>query len=282
MQQNIDHQDDPYQLSIDDFYERHYALIMQAQSVFITAFESLKFANAEYLSLHFPGNYVYSFELHRSMGTEEFLKHTAERIVKTLVGCAETRFGLPGCKLQISSAIYHDDVGNLYQKKSMASFSPKKVWSDLVKRYGNQKGHDESLRQLAKKLIDSFSLHAGKEIQMKCGLIVICKTIWLDDFEKKQNRRNILSYNSNESVLTALNALADYGNHQNDFILVNEIRGIADRIMGRRFGFVVVSREKISLSQDITMVMHLSKIEFRFTPAFFEKFNVFLSTYGFS
>lgn len=197
----------------------------------------------------------------------------ASKFRQAMIRDAERTFAPAGGKLAIDESDLNKILGS---DRYPERFDPVKFWNVLQDTYGGAKGEETAHRQIARTLSTQFSLERKTEVKMVGGCVVLEKSIWVDDFDKKHYKVNKMSYSCSESILAAMQALAHFAAWANEPDLAADLRKHpwgSDR--------VIESRQRISFGRaKLDVITYATRFEFRFAQSLAEQLMIFLGTYG--
>lgn len=212
-----------------------------------------------------------------------------KKIFDRLVYYAERAFAPSGGKLEIDG---HDlrekfigrfadrdreeDYETFKQKamKGWRKFDPAKVWNELENKYGGNNGAEIGYQQTAKDIVNFFGIKTGEPVEVKAGSIMLNVRV----YSERRFRGNMeLGHGSQEEIVKGLQNMATLAEWAEDGRAASGLRRFANEIWNHR---PLNSRERIQVSESITVITYFNRFEFRFAPDFAGKLQHFISTYA--
>jgi hypothetical protein len=229
----------------------------------------------------------FAVEVVRRYKKQDLLLEVARRLQSYLIQAAEKQFGARSTPLHIDERLvseqfplerehYHSDDDD--NTDVLVPFNPEGVWTWLEANYGGDKGKSESLRQAAERITKAFDFDRKAPV-LKSGYLVFQLRVWIDDFEKKHNGVNKLSYNCQESVHQALQGMQDFARATGRDMLAS---GLATWKNLFHRNMRIVSREKHATGDrgsELQLITYLDRFEFRMRADTAEALQVFLGTH---
>jgi len=152
----------------------------------------------------------------------------------------------------------------------LVDFDANEVWRALEAEFGGSRGVEQGYREAAEQLISSFWILPDTEIKYRGRFPVLRLGVYPErDFRDPKVRRIGSCYRRVNAVLEALGVFARWEGRDEDFVLSGW--GWHDPVWSRRTSGVMPGLEYRTFYEHF---------DFLFTPELFERFQVFIGTYG--
>lgn len=214
---------------------------------------------------------LFAEDEHERMGEAHV---TAVSVLNHLVYRAARVFTAPGCTpIAVDPKSWQREyLEDLY------TFSPVALWKALENEYGGGKGVNTTYSKAAREIVNRFGLHRHHEVKTKPGCHVLNSTIWIDEFDKKNYNKTVLSYHSRDEIEKLCTNLATFARWAGDEKQAIQLENACSNFSLTRGKFE--SRERRTLSDDIQVTCYLSRFEFLVRDTLADQLKVFVSTYA--
>lgn len=228
------------------------------------------------LNLHF-GEYIRAFEDMSGHDVRRTLEKSAIEIRKMLVWSAEKLFAPEGVSLKIDGYEIYERFPT--DQDNIDAFDPVAIWSYLEQKYGGDFGEKLAWQQVAKGFKSKFNLDEGEKVVIKNGYIVLDRSVWLDDFDKKQYKKNRLSFGCAETVSQSLNVLSEIARWSDRVALSHDLRRLTRTFSDRTYEIQSRAKHPAGDNGEVIIVTYTSRFEFLIRQDFAEQLQVFLGTF---
>lgn len=210
------------------------------------------------------------------------LEESATSTIQLLTWEAEKRFAPPNGRLTIDRRDFEDLFLSPFMSKESqrgwSEFDPVAVWHELERRYGGQRGLVTGYQQAAETIIDGFALKPGTTIKRTAGYVVLNLRVYPDPYDRRNVGAATLCLSSREDLRKLITAIETFARWANDDDTVFRL----PMILRRRFDWrdPITSRERITVSDAMSIVTYRTRFEFRFGATLSEQLQLFLAEYG--
>ena len=212
------------------------------------------------------------------VNTLERVKDVARAIIDRMVLIAQGMFTPEGGSLKIDKTTVTEACGYSGKEIDWFDFDAAKVWIYLIENYDGNKGEDESYRQTAKSLVESFYLKPGAPIRIVNGKTILERSVYIDSFDKKWSKKNIISYNCLEGVSKSITSLREFAAWANLADLYESLTCAHHALGG--YHSEITSRAVYG-GCGIRIVTYLNRYEYQIEAKVAEQLMLFLTLYAF-
>lgn len=226
---------------------------------------------------HHRSEYMRAFEDMSGHDVGRTLEKSAIEIRKMLVWSAEKLFAPEGVSLKIDGYEIYERFPT--DQDNIDAFDPVAIWSYLEQKYGGDFGEKLAWQQVAKAFKSKFNLDEGEKVVIKNGYIVLDRSVWLDDFDKKQYKKNRLQFGCVERVSQSLNVLSEIARWSDRFALSHDLLRLNRTFSDRTYEVQSRAKHPAGDNGEVIIVTYTSRFEFLIRQDFAEQLQVFLGTY---
>ncbi|CAM5529694.1 hypothetical protein TMEC54S_00238 [Thauera mechernichensis] len=221
--------------------------------------------------------YMRAFEDMTSYDVRRTLESRAAEIRKMMVWTAEKVFAPEGVSLKIDGYDIHERFRS--DEDNIDAFDPVAIWSYLEQKYGGDFGEKLAWQQVARGFKSKFNLDEGDKVVIKNGYIVLERSVWLDDFDKKQYKKNRLAFGCVESISQSLNVLSEIARWSDRIALSHDLHRLNRTFSDRTYEVQSRAKHPAGDNGEVIIVTYTSRFEFLIRQDFAEQLQVFLGTY---
>lgn len=206
---------------------------------------------------------LYTYELELKPGK------IRERARETIVRIAEKHFAPRGASLDIPRPSAEECPAICDE-----SFNPEALWWHLADKFGGKAGEERAYRDAARAFARELDLKRGMEPKIVGGRVVLENSVYGDG-------HGWISHSSEQDLAKVITGIAAVGEWAEMWggTEIYHTRGVYRAISeGARYNGP--KPDRMSIGDIVLIVPFKSKVEWRFSPAFAEKIQLFLEEFG--